>query len=401
MEHQLAQCEALIKRQIPGFSLENIDEILAREGIDIGAVPPSAPNAAFQLDPNTLRPFRPDAGPQPPNQPPKGYPPMYPPGHPMMHPPYPHPMIPYGPAPPYHPGMPMQGPPGAYNPHMHPGFPPGVPYPPPPVMHPPPPDHQPQHPPPAPPPPPGAPIPASPVMHTVQTTKGTDPNGHDMSSAQALAKNFGVSANITSGLKLDSGHEEFPVAPGALPKLEVPSPRDASLWLTVPVRREIPLGGGIPNTLSIYGPISKSPHVDVWIPKDRAFAQHITDVYFSRLNIHRPVYFRKDFDKVFEDLYEGTTLHYDPGHIFSFYLIMALGTLSELNHRAVKTNLDEKEETSQYLGSSVAKKLMPPEWPMHDEFFERALSIKPDLLVSISSLQALILLHWYLYIEVR
>ncbi|PPQ63908.1 hypothetical protein CVT24_010306 [Panaeolus cyanescens] len=398
MEHQLAQCEALIKRQIPGFSLENIDEILAREGIDVGAIPPTVQSATFQLDPTTMRPFRTDAGPQPPNQPLKGYPPIYPPGHPMMHPPYPpHPMMPYGPAPPYHPGMPMQGPPGAYNPHMHPAFPPGVPYPP--VMHPPPPDHQAQHPPPVPPPPPGAPIPASPIMRTVQATKGTDPNGHDMSSAQALAKNFGVSANITSGLRLDSSHEELPVAPGALPKLEVPSPRDANLWLTVSVRRDMPVGGGIPNTLSIYGPISKSPQVEIWIPKDRVFAQHITEVYFAHLNIHRPVYSRKDFDKIFNDLYDGNTSHYDPGHVFSFYLIMALGTLSELNHRAVKTNLDEKEEVSQYLGSAVAKKLMPAEWPMHDEFFERALAIKPDLLVSISSLQALILLHWYLYIE--
>jgi hypothetical protein len=43
---------------------------------------------------------------------------------------------------------------------------------------------------------------------------------------------------------------------------------------------------------------------------------------------------------------------------------------------------------------------MPPEWPVHDEFFERALAVKPDLRVSVSSLQALILLHWYLYTEV-
>jgi hypothetical protein len=44
---------------------------------------------------------------------------------------------------------------------------------------------------------------------------------------------------------------------------------------------------------------------------------------------------------------------------------------------------------------------MPSDWPTHDEFFARALSIKPDLRVSVSSLQALILLHWYLYTEVR
>jgi len=49
----------------------------------------------------------------------------------------------------------------------------------------------------------------------------------------------------------------------------------------------------------------------------------------------------------------------------------------------------------------MIKQLMPSDWPEHDELFERALTVKPDLHVTISSLQALILLHWYLYTEVR
>lgn len=36
----------------------------------------------------------------------------------------------------------------------------------------------------------------------------------------------------------------------------------------------------------------------------------------------------------------------------------------------------------------------------HSDFFERALSVKPSLTGGISSLQGLILLHWYLYTEV-
>lgn len=44
---------------------------------------------------------------------------------------------------------------------------------------------------------------------------------------------------------------------------------------------------------------------------------------------------------------------------------------------------------------------LPVSWPAHDEFFARALGVKPDLRVTLSSLQALILLHWYLYCEVR
>ena len=40
------------------------------------------------------------------------------------------------------------------------------------------------------------------------------------------------------------------------------------------------------------------------------------------------------------------------------------------------------------------------DFPTHEEFFELALAVKPDLRVTISSLQALILLQWYLYTEV-
>jgi len=388
LELQLAQCEALLKRRDPAFNLDDLDAILAREGIEVG-LPPLPQNPAFQIDPSNLRSFRPD---QPSQQPPKGYSPMYPPAPPhMMHPPYGPPMMPpYG-APPYHPHM-MQ-PPGPY-PHLHPAFqPPGAPYPPPPPP-PPPVMHQHQAPPPEQPVPatPQPPQPMSPPIMRSVPTKGTDPNGHDMSSAQALAKNFGVSDVITSGLKLDSGNEELPVDPNALPKLQVHGPRDASHWITVSIRNRATSA----NTLSLYGPISKSPQVDVWLPKDRVFAQYITDVYFKNLNLHRPVYSRKDFDKILNDLYEGVTPSHDPGHLCSVYLIFALGTLSELNQRAVS----KSHEKDQYLGSAVAKELMPPNWPVHDEFFERALAVKPDLRVSLSSLQALILLHWYLYIEV-
>ncbi|KAF8905012.1 hypothetical protein CPB84DRAFT_1772186 [Gymnopilus junonius] len=393
LELQLAQCEALLKRHYPGFTVDNLDDILSREGIEVGGIPPIAPNPNFQMDPG-MRPFRPDGAP-PTQQPPKGYPPMYPPGPHLMHPPYgPHPMMPYGPAPPYHPQM-MQGPPGPYNPHIHPAFQPGGPYPPPPpVMH----QHQP--PPdqaaPPPPPPPQPASPPSPIMRTVLATKGTDPNGHDMSSAQALAKNFGVSAVITSGLKLDGNNEEFPVDPNALPKLEIHGPRDPAQWITISIRHSPP-PGGTPNTLSLYGPISKSPQVDIYLPKDRNFANYIVDVYFKHLNIHRPVYARKDFEKILNDLYDSVTPIHDPGHLCSIYLVFALGTLSELNQRAGSTKLSNEKD--QFLGSAVAKKLMPANWPVHDEFFERALAIKPDLRVSISGLQALILLHWYLYIE--
>jgi len=127
----------------------------------------------------------------------------------------------------------------------------------------------------------------------------------------------------------------------------------------------------------------------------------IIEIYFTRLNHHRPVFERKDFEKVLDDLYEGRTVSHDPGYVCSLYLVLALGTLSELNHRAVKMDTKDGAETGAHIGPILAKKLMPPDWPEHDEFFDRALSVKPDLRVTISSLQALILLQWYLYTEVR
>ena len=50
--------------------------------------------------------------------------------------------------------------------------------------------------------------------------------------------------------------------------------------------------------------------------------------------------------------------------------------------------------------ASALKWIMPADWPSQEEFFDRALAVKPDLRVTLSSLQALILLHWYLYTEV-
>lgn len=123
--------------------------------------------------------------------------------------------------------------------------------------------------------------------------------------------------------------------------------------------------------------------------------QRVLDGYFTRLDHHRPLFTRSSFEKTLDVLYQGAAAH-DPGFVCCLYIMLALGTLSELNHRV---NGAEKE--GQAVGSGPAlKKLMPVDWPSSEEFFERALAVKPDLRVTTSSLQALILLHWYLYTEV-
>lgn len=230
-----------------------------------------------------------------------------------------------------------------------------------------------------------------------------------MSNTEALAKNFGVSPAIVNNI-LETGpqdREDLAVGSNGLTsgrdrsvELTV-EPRDSLQWATVSIRRNSPNSpSGPPNTLSIARPAYTSPTVEVWLPKDRTMANQIVDTYFTHLNLHRPVFDRKEFKKILDDFYDGTASSYDPGYLCSVYLILALGTLSDLNHRAVRAEMENKGEVIEHLGSEMAKKLMPESWPAYDEFFERALSVKPDLRVTISSLQALILLHWYLYTEV-
>jgi hypothetical protein len=51
LEHRLAQCDALLKRRIPGFDTENLDEILVREGVEVDtdASFPFPISASFQF----------------------------------------------------------------------------------------------------------------------------------------------------------------------------------------------------------------------------------------------------------------------------------------------------------------------------------------------------------------
>ncbi|KAJ7274542.1 fungal-specific transcription factor domain-containing protein [Mycena haematopus] len=347
VEIQLAQCQLLLKRHIPNFDLNDLDAILAREGID--AQPP----------PGSYIP----------------YPPQY--------------QAPY-PSVVYQHGYPMPPPPPGYNPHIHPAF---------------------QQPYPAHGPPPGAPLQppavATPVSRSVPADiKGQDPNSHDMSHPRALAKNFGVSADIVSVIGPNNvDKEDLAVGSSGLSSgrdrslTEASIPRDPAHWVTVTVRRGSNAFAHPPHIATVIPDLASA--IDIWLPKDRKMVTAIVDVYFNRLNIHRPVFARREFDKALDDLYAGqmasasdSPVHHDPGFLCSFYLVLALGTLGDLNNRSVHHHIDESS-TKQLL----VKKLMPPDWPEHDEFFERALSVKPDLRVTISSLQALILLHWYLYTE--
>ncbi|TFY76485.1 hypothetical protein EWM64_g7527 [Hericium alpestre] len=394
LERQLAQCDALLKRHIPGFDMNNLDEICAREGIEVDAAAANQLSPAFQFQ-------APTPGPPPP----KGFPfpppgqHMLPPGYPPMNPYYPGPAgAPYPPPP--HMGMPGP-PPGVYNPHIHPSF-------------------QATHPPPQ--PMPGLSNQQQQHQHQPRPQssgggdiKGQDPQSNDMSNTQALAKNFGVSQSIVQDLKLgpqEIDREDIAVGSSALISKrdanisETSPPRDVSKWVHVIVRRNsIAAPPTSPTSPTSNSSQAQQGPVPVWLPKDRDMVRRILDVYFERLNFHRPVFLRPEFEQALDQLYSGLAPQHDPGFVCSVYLVLALGTLSELNHQACRLDKDFKDkggapgDANSGVHNMNVKRLMPAEWPEHDEFFQRALAVKPELRVTVSSLQALILLQWYLYTE--
>lgn len=167
--------------------------------------------------------------------------------------------------------------------------------------------------------------------------------------------------------------------------------RDGNKWIIVTLNRDV----GVNTTPFTVTPKLEDT-IDIWLPRDRDMVKRVMDVYFDRLNYHRPIFFRAEFERTVEMLYDSKVFQHDPGFLCSLYLILALGTLSELNHRVFQHEggpgrLDHHLSTRELMGGN---------WPEHEEFFECALIVKPDLRVTVSSLQALILLHWYLYTEV-
>jgi hypothetical protein len=223
---------------------------------------------------------------------------------------------------------------------------------------------------------------------------------------QALAKSFGVAPDIVSDLKLGPqplDREDIAVGSHGLISgrdsitAEAAFQHDVNKWVPIPMGRN--------SVIASPNPTGSAPAFSVFLPKDRDLVQYIVDVYFERLNFHRPVFLRHEFEVALTDLYSGDAQQHDPGFVCCVYLVLALGTLSELNHRACGLDRESRSKSgggsSPSLSSVNVKTLMPPEWPEHESFFQRALAIKPELRVTISSLQALILLHWYLYTEVR
>ncbi|KAJ4487417.1 hypothetical protein C8R41DRAFT_920948 [Lentinula lateritia] len=369
LEQIVSQCDALLKRHIQGFSLQTIDDLCSREGIDISTLQP-VQNLPIQTS-SSSQPA-PAMNPAPP-PPPPGY---------FAHPP----------------------PPGVgyyqYPPYMYP----------------------------APPPFQLSPL-SAPPAHPAATIPGQDPKSNDMSSTHALAKSFGVAPHIVNNASASPAplyhyhppavvynssitplpssstatarlaEEDLAVGSSGLDsgrdrvvQLEMPAPRDTAKWRVVSVFRS--------------QHFSSTPSMDIWIPNDRNTLLEIVDVYFTQLNPHRPVFFRHQFLESLNQLYdEGASSRpvFDPGFICSLYLVLALGTLSELNRSGYQGEAPTGDSAADHenddsllsppsrsgKGKRTAKSAtttsdtggsrLPADWPAHDEFFDRALAVKPEL----------------------
>jgi hypothetical protein len=139
---------------------------------------------------------------------------------------------------------------------------------------------------------------------------------------------------------------------------------------------------GRPGLVEYTKPSTPEP-TTIYIPRDHQTTEYVIETYFKYLNIHRPVFTRTAFLDQVNQLYANNTAN-DPGFLCSFYLILALGTLYIVSQ-------EQQDSSAPLFGNG---------WPVYRDFFSLALNVEQNLRITTSSIQALILLHWYLYTEV-
>ncbi|PFH46649.1 hypothetical protein AMATHDRAFT_7560 [Amanita thiersii Skay4041] len=157
-----------------------------------------------------------------------------------------------------------------------------------------------------------------------------DPEGNDMTTVSSLAKNFGVHTIILNEVlqTMSAGSSELSPKAGHFTHGSTP-PLDPEHWMTILANRN-PGDLDSDHLYSSPTPVPE-PAMIIWVPKNRETLHRIVDIYFQRLNTHRLVFSRQEFDEIVAKVYEGRD--YDPGQLCSVYLVLALGLLSEQNHQ--------------------------------------------------------------------
>jgi hypothetical protein len=227
------------------------------------------------------------------------------------------------------------------------------------------------------------------------------PLPHDLSDRQGLITSFQVSRKLARSLEQGTplspslsvypSYDMFSVEPiqddvlaGLAQDGHDTSRKIDQYWIPAPLRRS-------------ERSLLKQPF---FLPRNRDRVASVLNTYFDDLNPHRPVFIREEFIAMVDSLYDSledekaaaispkyVDVPKDSGFLCSVYLVLALGTRCQ-------------ENQSCRLALPRASKIYG-DWPHPETFYKYAISLKPDLPNSITTLQAFILLHWYLYIEVR
>ena len=160
----------------------------------------------------------------------------------------------------------------------------------------------------------------------------------------------------------------------------VRKPRDAAAWTETAISRS-----------------SMQQEQQFHLPREREIVNQVLTAYFTDLSPYRPIFNETDVHEKIDVLYSSissnadvragiaSSRHHDvtddSGFLCCVYRIFALGTLSVENRRICQAERVEEN------------------WLSHEEFYDLALALKPDLQNSISTLQARLILHWYLFIK--
>ncbi|KAF9520914.1 hypothetical protein BS47DRAFT_1378679 [Hydnum rufescens UP504] len=188
------------------------------------------------------------------------------------------------------------------------------------------------------------------------------PLPHDLSDRQGLIASFQVSRKLARSLEPVEPIQDDVLAGLAQDGHDTFREIDQD-WIPAPLKR-------------CERSLQKQPF---FLPRNRDRVASVLKTYFDDLNPHRPVFIREEFIAMVDSLYDS---------------------LEDEKAAAISPNTRHAVPGKSELQTRFAPRVQNLwDWPHPETFYEYAISLKPDLPNSITTLQAFILLHWYLYIE--
>ncbi|KAF8317098.1 hypothetical protein DL93DRAFT_2154390 [Clavulina sp. PMI_390] len=232
--------------------------------------------------------------------------------------------------------------------------------------------------------------------------KGTDPMANDLTNTPGLVKAFvigqGFAKDAKQGVLISYCYERPHLCLIHHSLLgEIPS---QDILGSIPERRTgvVKRNPTVWNATALPRSGTQQP---LHLPLDREVGGHMLTQYFQNLNPYRPIVDEVEFYAKLEVLYSSISpdaavrasvasskyadVVEDSGFLCTVYLLYALGTLHVYHMRI------HEGDSSQAIAE--------PTWPTSEEFYDSALALKPELQNTVSTLQALLVLYWYLFTE--